>query len=243
MLKAVMFDYGGTLVTSIGDDIMPLVSEGAKLAHTYLQTTIENTPPFPAFFTAAAQAIQAAYVRFAATANEMDAVEVIRDVLKNLGLPVSDEQFRKFAREWQKPFTAKTNLNEGAKECLDALKKTGLKLAVISNNIWPQSFLEEELTRLGVMEYFDYIVTSSRHGMKKPHAPIFEDALAALGVAAEETAFVGDSIKEDVAGASMLGIKTVLLDWKREEMPGVEPDAKIKSLSELPGVLMNPGEQ
>jgi len=241
MFKAVMFDYGGTLVSSIGKDIMPLVTEGAKLAHTFLQETTEDVPAFPAFFSTAAGAIQAAYIKVAATPKEMDAEEVISDVLKSLGLELGEEQFRNFARRWQKPFVAGTALNEGAMECLEELKGAGVRLAVISNNIWPQYFLEEELTRLGIAGFFERIVASSRHGTKKPHAPIFEDTLALLEVAAEDTAFVGDSLREDVVGASMVGMKTVYLEWKGEEMPGVEPDAIIKSLTELTGVLKDIG--
>jgi HAD superfamily hydrolase (TIGR01662 family) len=241
MFKAVMFDYGGTLVSSIGNDIMPLVTEGAKLAYAYLHKTAKNVPPFPAFFTTAAQTLQSAYLAVVATPKELEAEGVVRDVLKKLGIEITAEQFHDFAREWQKPFTARTDLTDGARECLDELKKSGVKLAIVSNNIWPQEFLEEELARLGIENYFDYIITSSKFGMKKPYAEIFEDAVQKLGVSEGETAFVGDSLKEDVVGASMVGMKTVLLDWKGETMGGVEPDARIKSLRELCGVLKKLG--
>ena len=46
----------------------------------------------------------------------------------------------------------------------------------------------------------------------KPHASIFEAALAALGVAAAEAVMVGDSSEDDIEGARALGMRAMLLD-------------------------------
>ena len=116
-----------------------------------------------------------------------------------------------------RPFSARIALSDGAKDSLDALKAAGAKLAVVSNNIWPQRFLEEELQRLGIADYFDYVIASSKHGVKKPHAPIFEDTLKALGVAEDEAVFVGDSLREDVVGPSMVGMRTVYVGTKKRD--------------------------
>ncbi len=242
MFKAVLFDYGGTLVTALDGDMMALVTEGAKLAHKYLEETLDAVPLFPAFVLSATQTLQAAYMQTLASPKEMDGERAVGDVLKALNISLSDEQFSRFAREWHKPFVVRTALNEGAKACLDELKGAGVKLAIISNNIWPQYFLEEELQRLGIKDYFDYVITSSKHGLKKPHAPIFEDTLKALGVTEAESAFVGNSLREDVVGPSMVGMKTVYLGRKNETMPGVRPDATIKSLAELNDVLKKLGD-
>ena len=242
MFKAVLFDYGGTLVAGTDGDMMPLVMEGAKLAHKYLEETLDAVPPFPAFVTAATQTLQSAFMRTMALPQELDGAQAIADVLKALGIALTNEQFDKFARAWYTPFSARIALKDGAKDCLDAIKAAGAKLAIVSNNIWPQRFLEEELQRLGIADRFDYVIASSKHGVKKPHAPIFEDTLKALGVGEDEAAFVGDSLREDVVGPSMVGMRTVYVGVNSDAMPGVTPDATIKSLAELPAVLEGMGD-
>jgi putative hydrolase of the HAD superfamily len=237
MPKAILFDYGGTLVTSVGTDIMPYVVEGAKHAHTYLLQKRPDAPNFNTFYQAAANALQSAYMAVMGSRRELQAREVIDELLADLDVFLSDEEFDNFTREWHKPFREKTALLDGAEECLKTLKGSGLKLGIISNTIWPPQLLDEELKRLEIRDYFDCVVASSGFGVKKPYPDIFEKALSELGVEAGETFFVGDSLKEDVAGAGMLGMKTILLDWKHEEIPGITPDAKIESLSELPSAV------
>lgn len=237
MLKAAIFDYGGTLVTSVGNDILPLVAAGAKHAHNYLRRERPDAPDFNTFYQAATNALQSAYMAVMGSQRELQAREVIDELLADLDIFLSEDESETFTREWHKPFKEKTALLEGAKECLETLRGRGLKLAVISNTIWPPDLLNDEMSRLGISGCFDYVVTSAGFGVKKPYPEIFEDALRHLGVEAGEAVFVGDSLKEDVAGAGMLGMKTILLDWKREEIPGITPDAKIYSLAELPAAI------
>jgi len=237
MLKAALFDYGGTLVTSVGTDIMPLVIEGAKHAHAFLKKKDPDAPDFNAFYQATTNALQSAYMAVMGSPGELQAAEVMDELLDELDVFFSPEDFKQFTREWHKPFMQKTAPLEGAKECLQALKNKGVKLAIVSNTIWPEFILFEELKRLGIDKYFDCVITSCGFGVKKPFPEIFEHTLSELGVEAPEAVVVGDSLKEDVAGASMVGMKTVLLDWKHEELGGVEPDAKIYALAELAGVI------
>jgi putative hydrolase of the HAD superfamily len=52
----------------------------------------------------------------------------------------------------------------------------------------------------------------------KPHPRLFQYALEQMGVAAEESVMVGDSLRADVEGAKTLGMVTV---WRRP--PAGEP--------------------
>ena len=62
--------------------------------------------------------------------------------------------------------------------------------------------------------------------MRKPHPAIFERALEALGVRAERTLFVGDSLAVDIAGAAALGMRTCQAVWFRadDDPDGAEAD-------------------
>ena len=67
---------------------------------------------------------------------------------------------------------------------------------------------------------------ASEVGWRKPHPAIFERALEGLGVAAERTLFVGDSLAIDLAGAAAVGMRTCQALWFRadDDPAAAEPD-------------------
>ncbi len=91
----------------------------------------------------------------------------------------------------------------------------------------------------GIADCFEAIVISDDFGQRKPHPAIFAAALQALGVAAEDTLFVGDSVGDDVIGAQNAHLRMVWLNAKRHALPaGVRgPAYVISDLAELPALL------
>lgn len=87
----------------------------------------------------------------------------------------------------------------------------------------------------GLTGCFTTIVISADFGQRKPHQAIFEAALRQLGVCAEETLFVGDSLGEDVCGARNAHLRVAWLNPKGEPVPadGVQPDYVIGRLADL----------
>jgi putative hydrolase of the HAD superfamily len=92
---------------------------------------------------------------------------------------------------------------------LKALRRRGLRLAVISNF---DSRLESLLDRLALREHFDRIHLSTHLGAAKPDPRIFHSALQAHGVEASAATHIGDSLREDVDGARAAGIRAIWLD-------------------------------
>jgi len=121
------------------------------------------------------------------------------------------------------------SLYDDALPTLAQLRARGLALGLISNG---QRDLEEFAAHHSLD--VDIALGSKAHGRTKPHASIFETALAALGVAAAETAMVGDSYEDDIEGARALGMRAILLD--REGLYPHEPD-RIPDLRALPAAL------
>ena len=108
---------------------------------------------------------------------------------------------------------------------LEALRRRGLSLGVVSNASAPPEQLRRELADAGIAERIDHAVFASEVGRSKPDAAIFEGALEALGVGADAALFVGDRLEEDVRGAGEVGMTTVQALWFRaDDGPGVEPD-------------------
>ncbi|MDE0423819.1 MAG: HAD-IA family hydrolase [Candidatus Poribacteria bacterium] len=114
---------------------------------------------------------------------------------------------------------------------LQRLRGAGFKLAIVSNWDTPLDPLTE---RLGIAEYFDAIVAShdARVRSEKPDSHIFNYALAAVGVSAEEAVHVGDTYAADIVGARNVGIRPILLD--RDGTQTGKWRETIQSLSELP---------
>ena len=119
-----------------------------------------------------------------------------------------------------------TQLQAQTHALLDALRGLGLKLGLVVNG-WPETgaLLRRDLDRLGISDRLDVAVFASEAGARKPERAIFEQALAALGVAPERALFVGDRLVEDVQGAAALGMTTVQAVWfTADESEGIEPD-------------------
>jgi putative hydrolase of the HAD superfamily len=88
---------------------------------------------------------------------------------------------------------------------------------------------------LGLMPFLDVVVDSECVGCSKPDRRIFDHALQALGVAAQDATFVGDSPTRDMAGARDLGMRHIWLVGEGETAPApcCAGDPVIRSLDEL----------
>lgn len=100
-------------------------------------------------------------------------------------------------------------------EVLEKLRTRGLRLGVISNF---DRRLFATLEDLGLAAYFDHITISSEVGADKPHARMFQRALAAFGVESREAMHVGDDPERDWAGAEAAGLQVFRLDRPRNDL-------------------------
>ena len=92
----------------------------------------------------------------------------------------------------------------------------------------------------GLSPHFDWMLSSEAAGSCKPHPAICEQALRRAGCAAGETLFVGDMLKQDIAGANRAGMRSVLL-WHRDDSPppadGPQPHHVIRQIPEVLGLV------
>ncbi|OQA91069.1 MAG: Phosphoglycolate phosphatase [Elusimicrobia bacterium ADurb.Bin231] len=100
---------------------------------------------------------------------------------------------------------------------LKELLRMGLKLGVISDA--PTEPAYNRLVRLGLLPWFDIIVTFDDTGKRKPSPEPFQFAIEKLKVKPEEILYCGDWPERDIPGAKALGIHTVFARW------GEHPDA------------------
>ena len=109
---------------------------------------------------------------------------------------------------------------------LGELRRGGLRLGLVSNTSRDLDVFVRHLA-LDV----DAGIASGSYGKVKPSPLIFRAALELVGCEPAAALMVGDSPRDDVAGARAVGMRALLLD-----RAGLHPDAleRIRSLSELP---------
>ena len=103
----------------------------------------------------------------------------------------------------------------------------------------------EGLNESDIDRYMDCVITSAETGIRKPDPEIFRVAERRLGLAPEELAYVGDTISRDVRGtrnagwALMIRIRfpgTAHRDAGLENA-GFEPDFTVNELYEIPAII------
>lgn len=131
-------------------------------------------------------------------------------------------------------------------DTLNWLKDRGFRLASVTNRGYSGPRFQEEMEELGLTQLFEHVAVSCDIGYMKPHPRLFQFALEQMGVAAEESVMVGDSLRADVEGAKTLGMTTV---WRRPPLgeplepatevqePGpLAPDYVIDEIGEMKGL-------
>jgi putative hydrolase of the HAD superfamily len=93
-------------------------------------------------------------------------------------------------------------------DVLAELRAAGFALAICSNWDWD---LLEALESAGINDAVDVTVSSAWVGARKPHPRIFRHTVDRLGIAPEETLFVGDTWTCDVDGPRAAGLRPVYL--------------------------------
>jgi FMN phosphatase YigB (HAD superfamily) len=114
---------------------------------------------------------------------------------------------------------------------LDRLAAAGIRLGIVSD--WGHG-LEAIVRKLGLAEYMDFVVVSSRLRVSKPDPAVFHMALARIGVAPADALYVGDTYVKDVLGARAAGLTPVLID-----RPGHAPAVDclvVRNLDSLPAL-------
>jgi putative hydrolase of the HAD superfamily len=118
----------------------------------------------------------------------------------------------------------------GVVETLARLRERYL-LGVITNG--DPVLQHEKFLRLALD--IPHVVISGRVGYEKPDPRIFYRALERAGTMPEESAFVGDRLDVDVAGAKAVGMKAVWFNRWDASVDGASPapDAVIRRFGEL----------
>lgn len=123
----------------------------------------------------------------------------------------------------------------GVPETLETLKAAGCILGIGSDMTLEIQL--EKLEKLGLLHFFDFIVTSEEAGAEKPDPKLFRLCAEKAGVRPEECLFLGDSYQKDYLGPRAIGMQSL---WYQPDDAAAEahPDApRLSRHAELPARL------
>lgn len=246
LISAVLFDYGGTLVAPnrAFEEEKPNAVRSAYdllnrsgLSLSYEEYLEHNNAVFKKY-------------------SELEKKEErdISDLIKYK--EIIDELFPDRPEAWRKRIARRADdafwtvvaenfpLRKNARMTLSKLKSMGIRLAIVSNHHNHEA-LVKHIRDLGIASDFSCIISSAKSGVRKPDIRIFESCLSSMDVEnAEEAVFVGDSLENDVGGARLAGMHTILIvDGAASPYPqgsgrtSTRPDFTIRDLAEIPKIV------
>jgi putative hydrolase of the HAD superfamily len=242
MLKGVLFDLGSTLQEYEHEDWDGIVRE---MNHGLYARLTERgyagrLPPLDAFLELLQTGMVKRRAEAAQTLHSFSMMDVLEQIMADHG--IEDDDKTAYLAPWYEHLIGLIYIRPDVEPTLRLLRDGGLKLGLVSNTVWPASVHDPDLERFGIKELLDCRLYSCEVGWEKPAPQIFKEALDCMGLRPEETAFVGDFLRYDVAGAQRAGMRGI---WKRvqgrprdiDDYDEVVPDATITTLGELPDTL------
>ena len=147
-----------------------------------------------------------------------------------------DDCSREIYREWAA--CQHFELYDDVPAVLRELADAGLRIGLISNT---HRCLVSFQSHFELQGLISATISSSDHGLMKPHPSIFTAALQLVDTKPGDAVMVGDSLKHDVEGALAVGMRAVLLNRGDAAAPRVAGDHRvpvIRSLRELPNLVI-----
>ena len=153
------------------------------------------------------------------------ALEVARWSLETLGIEPHRIGFDDLVEHWQQASHAHVEALDGSRLVLQRLRSLGLRTALICDTgLTPGRVVRRHLERNGLLELLDAQIFSDEVGVPKPDARIFHAAIASLCTSADRCVHVGDLRRTDVAGGRGVGMGTVRLRARFDDLEAL-PDA------------------
>ena len=227
MIRAIVFDFGQTLVDS-ADGFRAAEKEAQAKARAALGVTDADA------FLMVYRQIRS---RFHAL-SDFSRKRILEELFRHYGRQPDFTLLERWESEYWDRIKAMTRIFPESETVLTALKDR-YRLALITN---AQGQTEEGNHRLGnypgLMRFFEVIVVAGEGGVPaKPDPGPFRLCLARLGIEADDAVYVGDDWRIDVCGSQAVGMHPVWLKHRtlRRNWPQVETAAPV--IDSLEGLL------
>jgi putative hydrolase of the HAD superfamily len=234
-IKAVLFDLGETILNFGKVNVIRLFREGAKLSYDYLKSCGQSVGNFEYYCWRNLISLRISHFISGITKKDFNSMALLRKVGTKKGIRLDGRQWRHFADLWYEPLRKIATTEPDIKQTLNTLKKSGLKLGIVSNTFVNGHSLEKHLEQVGILDFFTVRLYSYEFDFRKPNPQMFKAAAEKIGEAAQNILFIGDRIDKDIKPALRLGMQAVLkaayTNTGKKTPDGIH---RINRLSELP---------
>ena len=240
-VKTILFDLGNTLIYFNGSWEETLEKSYLSLTDALIHRGINvDRDSFPAAFK---YRMSQYFAERESTLIEQTTEHVLKSLLVEMEVRSARFEDVRFALDSMYRITeACWQLEDDTIPVLENLCQKGYQLGLVSNAADSRD-VDRLIDEFQLRHYFSEILISASVGVRKPHPQIFNQVLSGLGVAPEETAMVGDTLKADVLGANQMGIQSVWItrrvDFARahNRSEEIRPNHVIENLQDLIDIL------
>ena len=170
--------------------------------------------------------------------HELDLLSVFEKMLEKRNVDISVAASLAF--EFRRLSMVRLKTFDGVENMLKELKKQG-RVYLVSNA--QSCFTIDELRTTGLYDLFDGILISSDVGVKKPFPDIFRLAFEKFGITPEESIYIGNDMRDDILGASRVGMKTMYIETPQSgsypDLDLPEPTYTVKNHLEMKMLLLS----
>lgn len=192
MIKAILFDFDGTLSDRYG--------AAYEMYRWYLKQMMPEEDENSLSFEAKVQQCLI-YDEY----GTIDRGHVLEQIKKKW---VKDLDIEKWKDVWYSNFFRYQRLMPDCENVLNLLKEK-YKLGIITNG--PETSQMAKVKALGMDVFFPVVVVGGAFGKQKPDVSIYQYTAQQLGVKPEECVFIGDTFSTDIYGALSAGMQAVMM--------------------------------
>jgi putative hydrolase of the HAD superfamily len=233
-MKAAIFDLGQTLIEYYDDWEGPEAQAIGRLYKAFAGAGADAEEQ--EFFNYVQGLLETGRKKKVQDMVEIPLEKVLESVLVRYGLDEEEELLKEGCEIFYGVLLERRKLIPGAYEALERIRDRGYNVGLISDVAWglPSEYPMRDLCHFKLDTLFDDLVFSTDVGLRKPHPRMFKLALYNLGADANESFYVGNSLRADIKGALGVGMRAILKESNHpEHVDGVEPTGKICDWCEI----------
>lgn len=227
MIKAILFDFGQTLVNS---------ADGFRAAEKEAQKKV-----FPDLGMTSREDFLSNYRRIRKAFHEksnFSRKDIMQEIYRFYHLQPDLSLLEKWESEYWKRVTAHTTLFPETEQVLENLAPN-YRVALITNTQGQTIEGKHRLSQFPELEkYFETIIVAGESGVPpKPDPLPFNLCLEAIKIAPNEAVYVGDDWRIDICGARQAGIKPIWLQHHRVHRNWPQVKTSVPIISSLKQLL------
>ncbi|MDC3067187.1 HAD family hydrolase [Pseudomonadota bacterium] len=238
MIKGILFDLGGTLISyrevdTVIESIL-LETKQKKLTKLSIQELI-------ILYKKASIAVTHSYIDRKFYLHKDLFLDIFKRFTDFAGIEADNEFFKWFSQRHEFLLIQSFSLIKNARKTLTDLNKKNLTVGIVSNI---DSYMLKQILKKNEIEHLvDFDLSSESARSCKPDCKIFEIARRKTGLEKSELLFVGDSMEHDIVGSNKYGILNVFFSEKNITAPlqtgkyYEKPNYTIEDLSELSSLI------